>query len=117
MRNYALLNMRPINEVDPVKVQRLADDIATNGWIGMPILYSEDYGILITGSHRLEALKALDDNGCDLEDLGEIAENVDDLIVDWADRTGNTVDDIDYSRLRDIFEGTRIEQYKDQFEW
>jgi len=113
---YGVLNLVPVNEVDSDKVNKIAVDIEKNGWNGLPILYSENYGILLTGSHRQAALQELDNDGFDLSSLGNIAVNVDDIIEKWSEETGNTVDDIQYDNLGAVFEGTWLEKYKKYIE-
>lgn len=104
----------PINKTDPRKVSEIIDSITANGWHGSPILVSTSHGRLITGSHRLEALKSLD---FDPDDLGDVAEDVDDIIDKWCEDNDSTIDDIDHSDLAQIFRGTWVEQYKDEIEW
>ena len=81
------------------------------GWQGAPILYAND--MLITGTHRQEALRRLRDIGIEVE--GEIALDVSEIVDNWIDETGN---DIEFDNLGVIFEGTEIEKYKDEInEW
>lgn len=49
--------MYGINEIDIEKVNKIAESIQKNGWVGCPILVFNDQ--LLTGSHRLAALKQL----------------------------------------------------------
>lgn len=73
---------------------------------------------MITGSHRLAALKSLDDDMFDLDSLGDVAEPVDDIINAWCEANNTTIDDIRFDCLADVFSGTWVERYKDEIvEW
>lgn len=119
MTAYEILHFAPVNPTDPAKVRALADSIAVNGWTGAPLLVSEPYGQMITGSHRLAALRLLDEEGdLDLDTLGDVAEDVTDLLADWCEATASTIDEIPFDDLGSIFAGTRIEDYKSELaEW
>ncbi|UED72094.1 ParB N-terminal domain-containing protein [Brevibacillus sp. HD3.3A] len=116
-----------INLVEETKVQELVDSMLENGWQGAPILYVEDTG-LVTGSHRLEALKRLnnmydavdDETKSRIDEIfnAEIALDVTDLINSFCEENECSFDEIDFSSLRSIFEGTEVEQYAAQLaEW
>lgn len=109
----------PIADVEPDKVQQLAESIKANGWQGAPILVSEARGQLITGSHRLAALKLIEEETClDLDELGEIAEPVDDIINAWCEENNAVIEQLPYDNLREVFAGTWVEEYKSQLsEW
>ena len=109
----------PVNGVDQSRVDDIAESIRVNGWTGAPILVSEVCGMLITGSHRLAALRELaDDIDFDLDALGDVAEPVDDIIEQWCEDNDACIDDIRFDCLADIFAGTWVEQYKDEIvEW
>ena len=82
-----------------------------------PILVCESMGRLITGSHRHAALQLLYDdmeNFFDLDQLGDVAEPVDDILNAWCEENDCTIDDIAYDNLGPIFAGTWVEQYKDE---
>ena len=108
----------PINEVDQDKVNEIAESIKTNGFIGCPILVCGE--TLITGSHRLTALKQLAEQE-DNEEIDYIG--VRDLIV-AADVTDlvekalseNPDRELDTSNIGWIFEGTWVERYKSEIE-
>ena len=118
MRAEEILYFAGINATEPVYVKEIADSIRKNGWIGCPILVMESFGILITGSHRLEALKLLADEGFDLDSLGNVAEAVDDIVNAWCAENDTCFTDIRFDCLSDIFAGTWVEQYKDEIgEW
>jgi len=109
---------QPINDVDPSKVYKIAESIKKNGFVGCPILvYGE---MLITGSHRLAALRLLLDEGYDVENL-DVAEDVTDIvenaILDFEEENGYSPD-IDFSDISWMFAGTWVEEYKDEInEW
>lgn len=106
-----------INETESNKVEAIAQSIKENGWQGAPILTYGDYR-LITGSHRLEALEALYEDG--EVDNGlfstDIAEDVTDLVDAYLAKNGMDFSDIDFAYLGGMFEGTWVEQYAHQIE-
>ena len=106
-----------VNDVDRDKVEEIKESILTNGWQGAPILYT-NLG-LVTGSHRLAALREIEDTEEDDDVLDEdVAEDVTDIINDYCEKNDMTWDEIDFSYLRDIFSGTWVEEYKGQIrEW
>lgn len=112
-------NYVTINETEEAHVMELAESIKNNGFVGCPILVSEMFGMLVTGCHRLAAIKYLNDNSeyGEYEDL-ECAENVDDILEAYCEREECTIDQIDFSNLGSIFEGTWVEDYKNEIvEW
>lgn len=120
-------NFAGINAVVEPKVKELVDSMLKNGWQGAPILFVEDTG-LVTGSHRLEALKRLEkmyDNADEetqshIEEIlnAEIALDVTDIINSFCEENACSYDEIDFSSLRSIFEGTEVEQYAAELaEW
>lgn len=46
-------SLEPVNDTDFDKVDRLAQDMTKNGWVGMPLVAVDDQAL--TGSHRLKA--------------------------------------------------------------
>lgn len=73
-----------INETDENKVNELVKSMLENGWQGCPILvYGNE---LLTGSHRLEALRKIEDmlNNDEIESAAvldeDIAEDVTEII-------------------------------------
>lgn len=115
MKASEIMCYEPINDTDSDKVTEIAKSISENGWKGAPILVSASLGMLITGSHRLAALKEID---VDADDLGDIAEDVDDIINAWCEENDACIDDIDFSNLSSVFAGTWVEQFKDEItEW
>ena len=126
-----------INPIETERVKEIVESLLENGWIGAPMLLSE-YG-MFTGSHRLEALRALAaaETFSYMEEYGiteeiaeeykskideiletEVAVDVTEEVEEWMERTGETLEYIDYSELGKIFEGTWVEEYKDEIvEW
>ena len=96
-----------VNDVDENKVEKIKQSIIKNGWQGCPILYT-DLG-LVTGSHRLEALKKIEKEEESIDILDEnVAEDVSDIINEYCEENGIYWDEIDFSNLRDIFTGTWV---------
>lgn len=111
-------HMYLINDIDETKVNKIAESMKENGYIGCPILVFNDQ--LLTGSHRMAALKQLEDEGYDVSDWG-VAEDVTDLVdeafVRFEEENG-WQKDMDYSDLGWMFEGTWVEKYKSEIaEW
>lgn len=106
-----------LNATDAAKVDEIAESIKSNGWKGAPILVC-NMG-LVTGSHRLAALNMLDAEGYDGDAMyDDIAEDVTDEINAYCGREGIGYDGIEFDRLRTVFAGTWVEEYKDQIvEW
>ena len=113
-----------INNVDENKVNQLINSMLGQGWQGAPILYC-DLG-LVTGSHRIAALKKIEEmyinDDLTLEESRVLDEvkiiNVMDEINDYCEKTGYTWNGIDFSGLGEVFEETYIEQYKNEIvEW
>ena len=112
-----------INEVDQNKVNEIKESIKANGFIGCPILVCGES--LITGSHRLTALKQLaeqEDNDeidyigvRDLIVAADVTEIVDEAIRKFEEENGYTPD-IQYDNIGWLFEGTWVEEYKDEIE-
>lgn len=118
MATYFDINSLPmINEVDKNKVEEIKESILKTGWQGAPILYT-DLG-LVTGSHRLAALRSIEETGEDDDVLFEdIAEDVTDIVNDYCEKNDMSWEDLDFSYLREIFAGTWVEQYQDELkEW
>lgn len=120
MKAIEIMSYHKINEVDPSRVNEIKRSILENGWQGAPILICESHGMMITGSHRLAALKDIYNNewDFDLDSLGDVAEPVDDLLDAWCEENDCTISDIPYDCLSQIFAGTWVEQYADNIiEW
>lgn len=122
------INYPPINGIDYKKVDKIIESILTNGWQGAPILYHESIG-LITGSHRSVALERIfemydsdeltDEQMEIVEEIdysGDYAYDVTDIVDKWLDE--NTGEDIQFDYLSPVFEGTEVEEWKDEIdEW
>lgn len=77
MQASEIMMFEAINPVDQTHVDEIAESIRENGWIGAPILVIASHGMLVTGSHRLAALRQIDeawddDEWFDLDTLGDI---------------------------------------------
>lgn len=115
-----IINYIPVNSTYADHVFEIKNSIMENGWQGCPILVSEAHNRLITGSHRLAALQDISNNewDFDLDSLGDVAENVDDILDAWCEEHDCTIDDLPYDDLCAIFSGTWVEQYADDLkEW
>lgn len=111
-------NYEPVNDVDNDKVLLIAESIKNNGYVGCPILVCEGYGMLITGSHRLAALNYLENNDDDFEYDIECAEDVSEILEAYCEENDITIDQIAFDSLSSIFEGTWVEEYKNEIaEW
>ena len=128
MKYEDISHMAPINGADETKVLGLASSMLEDGWQGSPILVHEKQGMLITGSHRLAALRLIEQRYRDGELTDEqeqsadrlfdtdLAEDVSDIVDDWCESHDCTIDDIPFDSLGDVFAGTEIEDYKDTIE-
>lgn len=120
MTAIEIMSYAEINSIEAARTLELKKSIMDNGWIGAPILVSTSRGMLITGSHRLAALKSICDSNWsfDLDALGDVAEDVDDIINAWCEENDCTIDDLPYDCLSLVFAGTWVEDYKDDIvEW
>lgn len=109
-----------INATDDAKVAELVESIKANGWQGAPILVCDNG--LVTGSHRLAALKAIYEADLDFEydELFKIdvAEDVSEEVIAYCEKTGIGYDQIHFDDLSDVFAGTWVEEFADQIvEW
>lgn len=116
MATYFDISSLPlVNEVDEKKVSEIKKSILENGWQGAPILYT-NLG-LVTGSHRLAALRSIEETEDDIDVLDEdVAEDVTDVINQYCESHDTYWDEIDFSSLRGIFTGTWVEEYKGDIE-
>lgn len=114
---FDISSLPTVNEVDQNKVSEIKKSILENGWLGAPILYT-NLG-LVTGSHRLAALKEIDDYEDDDDVLFEdVAEDVTDIINSYCEEHDIYWDELDFGNLGEIFAGTWVEEYKDEIrEW
>lgn len=106
----------PINDVDNNKVLAIAESIKNNGYVGCPMLVCESFGMLITGSHRLADLSYLETEDDDFDYDIECAEDVSEILNAYCEENDITIDQIDFSNLSPIFEGTWVEAYKNEIE-
>lgn len=113
-----------INATDAAKVAEIAGSIKENGWNGAPILACS-LG-LVTGSHRFAALASIAEE-CDAADGEEfdrlysilesdVAEDVTDEINAYCEREGCGYEEVPFDNLREVFEGTWVEEYKEEIE-
>jgi hypothetical protein len=123
MRFSEIEYFAPINEVDENKVNEIAESIKANGYVGCPILICGES--LVTGSHRLTALKQLaeqEDND-EIDYIGvrdmlvaaDVSDIVDEAMRKFEEENGYTPD-IQYDDIGWIFEGTWVERYKSEIE-
>lgn len=110
-----VLDIDAINNTYAKKVNELMESIKENGYVGAPIFVHTGINQLVTGSHRLAALKELA-NEDDSWYKAVVAVDVSDLVDDALEREERTYPEIDYSDIGWIFEGTEIEQYKEEIE-
>lgn len=112
MATYFDISSLPlVNDVDENKVSEIKKSILKNGWKGAPILYT-NMG-LVTGSHRLAALREIEETEDDDDVLFEgVAEDVTDIVNDYCEKNDMTWDELDFSYLREIFAGTWVEEYE-----
>lgn len=116
MKALEIIDFEKINDTEEEKVNEIAESIKANGWQGCPILTHGN--TLITGSHRLDALRKLYEEEYDISDM-EVAVDVSDIIdekiengMDPAYIFGNL------DNIGEIFEGTWVEEYKSEIaEW
>lgn len=118
MKFYEIEGMYGINEVDDKKVDAIADSIRKNGWIGCPILIWNDQ--LLTGSHRLAALKKLQEDGEDVSDM-EVAEDVTEIVEEafqrFEEENGYTPD-MNFDCIGWMLRNSWVEEYKSEIsEW
>jgi glutaredoxin len=117
---YNEIKAGTINSTNDSKVRELANSIRQNGWIGCPILTYDN--ILVTGSHRLEALRLLEEEEFDVQSLGEVAEDVTDIIdealEEYAEENECDIDEIewDQSNIGWLLKDSWVEEYKGEIE-
>ncbi|WP_438495762.1 hypothetical protein [Paenibacillus sp. IHBB 3054] len=124
MGNYHKVKYLELNETDSYKVKALAANILANGWKGAPILFVEGTG-LVTGSHRVAALRMLEEryeetfeNAISAVLNADIALDVSNIVNAYCEKNEMSWEEIDFSSIGDIFDGTEVEQYKTEIaEW
>ncbi|MDU6347593.1 MAG: ParB N-terminal domain-containing protein [Clostridium sp.] len=110
-----ILTIDMINAVDEEKVNDLMESIRVKGYVGAPLFVHAGINQLVTGSHRLEALKRLAEENEDLYDT-EVAIDVSEMVDEALTRDGRTYAEIDYSDIGWMFEGTELEQFESETE-
>ena len=116
MKYRQIASMQPINDVDESKVENLINSMRENGYVGCPILVCNDQ--LLTGSHRKAALEKLSEDEWEVYEW-EVAEDVTELVeaaFEKFEEENGWARDIDYSDIGWIFEGTWVEEYKNEIE-
>lgn len=119
MRYDEIAGCATVNGTDPEKVAGIAESIKENGWNGAPILVCS-LG-LVTGSHRLAALASIAAESDGSDGLGailssDVAEDVTDEINAYCEREGCGFDEVPFDCLREVFEGTWVEEYASEIE-
>ena len=132
MKTIEIIRCNLINGTGTEKVNSLVKSMESNGWTGMPILVNAETEELVTGSHRLAAIKIIYDkynageydDDVAIEELlnnVDVAEDVSEIIDAYAERMMEEVgyfDGIEYDNLRQVFSGTWVEQYANEIvEW
>ena len=94
---------QPMNETEQEKVEILKNSMLENGWVGDPIYVID--GFLLTGSHRLEALKQIEE---DFETCGasvldqDIAEDITEEINAMVDETEQNIWTLDQDDMMEL---------------
>jgi len=122
MKFAKIRNFSEINTTDAKKVEEIKKSMKENGFVGCPILIEGEY--LITGSHRLQALKELadeyDNEESDLDvESWEVAEDVSDILQEYVEKNDlEYIENFEYDSIGQYFEGTWVEEYKNEIpEW
>jgi len=123
MKFMGIMGSEMVNSVDESKVNALVESMLSNGWHGCPILVWGN--TLVTGSHRYAALQKIyemvDDGEIDSAAVldQDVAADVSE-IVESAVATRTAEDGyasmVDFSDIGWIFEGTWVEEYKNEIE-
>lgn len=124
MTYYQISSYYLLNEVDMDHVDAIIDSIIGEGWKGLPILvYNEE---LLTGSHRLSALRTIEEKLNNEEFDFEVASKLDkilnsDIAVDITEDIRDNIEEgmeIDYAELGPILQGTWLEEFRSEIvEW
>lgn len=99
MTNFEMFYTNLINEVDQNKVNEIKESMKKNGYVGTPIFYTEY--ILLTGSHRYEALKQLADEEIEIE-FNPI--DLTNLVEEYLAENDETHMDIEFDEINDMNE-------------
>lgn len=123
MRFREIEYFAPINDVDQNKVNQIAESIKDNGYVGCPILVCGES--LITGSHRLTALQQLaeQEDAEQIDFIGVrdliVAADVTDIVEEAMrkfEEENGYARDIEFDNIGWLFEGTWVEEYKNEIE-
>lgn len=93
---------------DQNKAKDIAKSIASNGWVGPAILYSEIHSQAITGVHRIHAAKLLLKDMNDSFDVSVPVIDVDKYIEKYCEENDCTIADLPLDDLELIFADTDI---------
>lgn len=105
-----------ISDVEEAKVNQIAENIKKNGFVGCPILIWNDE--LLTGSHRLAALRKLASEDIDVYDWDvavDVSEIANENFLKFEEENG-WQRDIDFSDIGWLLKDSWVEQYKDEIE-
>jgi|WetSurMetagenome_2_1015567.scaffolds.fasta_scaffold01217_4 ParB-like chromosome segregation protein Spo0J len=92
-----------INEVDKRKVAEIKKSIEENGYIGTPIFYTEC--MLLTGSHRIAALRELEDVEFTAIDLTvEVNAWLEENEADYSEIQYDEINEMNEQEIRKYFE-------------
>ncbi|WP_368234279.1 ParB N-terminal domain-containing protein [Anaerotruncus rubiinfantis] len=114
-----------INETDENKVNELVKSMLENGWQGCPILvYGNE---LLTGSHRLEALRKIEDmlNNDEIESAAVLDEDIAEDVTEIIERNmaafeeeNGWAQDIRLNDIGWMLKDSWVEEYKNEIdEW
>lgn len=114
-----------INETDENKVNELVKSMLENGWQGCPILVYGDE--LLTGSHRLEALRKIEDmlNNDEIESAAVLDEDIAEDVTEIIERNmaafeeeNGWAQDIRLNDIGWMLKDSWVEEYKNEIdEW
>ena len=106
MTNFEMFHTNTINDVEQDKVDEIKESMKKSGYIGTPIFYT-NY-ILLTGSHRYEALKQLEKEGIEIEIKAiDLTNKVETYLLendmDYTEIQYDVINDMDYEQITDYF--------------
>jgi hypothetical protein len=110
----------PVNDTDETRVEELVKSMLVNGWVGCPILVLGES--LLTGSHRLAALRKIAEEHPEAEVLTQdVAEDVTEIVNERLlahEAEYGYIPDIDYSSIGWLLEDSWVAAYSDEIvEW
>lgn len=120
MRYDRIQSFAELNDIDSAKVAKLAESMLAHGWVGCPILIVGES--LLTGSHRLAALKVIAEQHPEAAVLDQaVAEDVTEIVeakLAEFEAENGYIPEIEYDCIGWLLEGSWIEAYKDEIaEW